>query len=309
MTFVTDVIYDGIWLNDLPVKGILIIHGVTISSTWKNNKISSIEDINNDKQIIISISDILPFIDSFTIFPPSFYTLVGLSQTKPIVDSFLEKMKTYRGTVVVAAICHGELLPPIHLPILQMNRINQVVNGVCVFTNHLDKLNLIDICLSNTVPDILPIIRAQFIQTTKTQCDSKYCNDDQSDIYNKMVRNISGLTKSPEKIAKKGNLIFNKNFSSIGDNINVLLLIDEEGNHINLFSTRQNISLEEVFTMIPECSKCIFTDASCSGPGINPETQDYYKFTQAEYDSYGGKTKTKKMKIKKTKKTKKNKQL
>ena len=117
---------------------------------------------------------------------------------------------------------------------------------------------------------------------------------------------MSGLTKSPEKIATKGNLIFNKHFTSIGHNINVLLLIDEEGNHINLFSTRQDITLEEVCSMIPECSKCILVDDSCSGPGINEETHEYYKFTQAEYDSYGGKTKIRKYK---NKKTKKNKQL
>ena len=294
-------VYDGNWKEDKKYgRGKLTIHDVDMVCTWDNNMITTFIQINTDKQI--SIASMLPFIDSDTTFSSRFYMLVGLSQPKIIVDEFLERMKTYTGTVLVAAICHAALLPPIQLPIKKIHRISKVVNGVCGFSDINIKLNLIDSVVSNPISNIVPIVQAQFMQTTKYYCNSKVCSNQE---YDTMVRHVSGLTKSPEKITTEDNPILNKIFSSIGTNINILLLIDNEGNYINLLSNIDTITLEKVFRIIPECSKCIFVDSSCSAPYIkNINDKRYYAFTKDELENYGGTRKTYK-KTKKTKKTKK----
>ena len=139
----------------------------------------------------------------------------------------------------------------------------------------------------------------------KRQCNLSSCSFENKPEYLKMFHNVRGLSDSPQKVAKLGNTIFNKEFTSNGANLNVLLLKDEEGNYINLFSEKDTYTLEELFAMIPQCSKCILLDNSCSVPGTNKETGKDYTFTKQELESYGGTRK----KQKKRKKTIKNKNI
>ena len=306
MTFASGVVYDGRWLYNQPfvnADGNLIIDDVVLRCKWDENfLIREILQIKNPNKKIISIADIVPFLNSRMTYTPSFYSLIGLYSSSDEIENFKTKMLTYTGTVMIGAVCHGVIFPPIPLPIQNLHRISKVVNGVCGFGTIYDNLFVVDTCISNGPSTIIPIINKQFQQTLKTQCNEPPCNyREESEQYFKMFHNVRGLVESPQKLAKIGNLIFNKEFTSYGPNINVLLLIDEEGNYINLFSEKDTYRLEELFAMIPQCSKCILLDHSCSGPGKNEETDEYYTFTKQELESYGG-TRKKRKKIKRTRK-------
>ena len=116
-----------------------------------------------------------------------------------------------------------------------------------------------------------------------------------------MVDHSRGLCEPPEKIATKTNLIFNKFYTSNGVNMNVLLLIDEKGDYINLFTDTKRTSLKQIFDIIPKCSNCILIDDTCSllsvQPGIDPRTHRPYKFTKPDLLSLGGKKSKKNKKI------------
>jgi hypothetical protein len=230
-----------------------------------------------------------------------FYTLVGLSSSPSEIKTFKTRMLTYTGTVMIGAVCHGALLQPIPLPISYFHRISKVVNGVCGFGNVYDKLFVLDAFMSNNVSTIIPVINKQFQQIVKRQCNLSSCEFGYSTEYFKMFHKVRGLSETPQKVAKTGNTIFNKEFTLNGPNVNVLLLKDEEGNYINLFSEKDTYTLEELFTIIPQCSKCILVDNSCSSLGTNKETGKEYTFTKQELESYGG-TRKKRKKIKKTRK-------
>jgi hypothetical protein len=296
MRFASGVMYNGRWLYDKPFSdGSLIIQDVVLRCKWNDEfMISEIVQITNINKKIISIVDILPFLDGKMKYNSDFYTLVGLYTSPYAMETFKRRMLTYTGTVMIAAICHGWILPPIPLPIPYLHRINKVVNGVCGFSNIYDKLSTIDTCISNDISSILPVINKQFQHVVKRQCNESSCNYGNEPDYFKMFHNVRGLTESPQKLAKAGNLIFNKEFTSKGKNVSVLLVKDEEGNYINLLSEKDTFTLEELFTMIPQCSKCILVDSSCSGPGQNKETGKEYTFTKEDLESYGGTRKKRK---------------
>jgi len=300
MRFASGVIYNGRWLYDRPFDGNLIIQDVVLRCKWDDDySIREIVQIINTNKKNISIADIVPFLNGKMKYKPDFYTLVGLSTSPSAINTFKTKMLTYTGTVMIAAICHGALLPPIPLPISYFHRISKVVNGVCGFSNIYDRLFVLDTCISNKPSTIVPVINNQFQQIVKRQCNESSCNFGNDSDYFKMFHKVRGLSESPQKIANSGNLIFNKEFTSDGININVLLLINEEGNYINLFSNKDTYTLEELFAMIPQCSKCILLDSSCSGPGKNEETGKEYTFTKQELESYGGTRKKRKNKTRK----------
>ena len=303
MTFASEVVYIGRWFYDKPYfHGNLIIDDVVLRCKWNDDyTISEIEQITNINKKIISIADIIPFLDGNMKYNSDFYTLVGLSTSPYEMETFKTRMLTYTGTVMIGAICHGALLPPIPLPIPYFHRVSKVVNGVCGFSHVYDKLVVIDTCISNNPSTIVPVIDKQFQHIVKRQCNESSCNFGNDLDYFKMFHKVRGLSESPHKIANAGNLIFNKEFTSKGKNVNVLLLIDEEGKYINLFSNKDTYTLEELFAMIPQCSKCILLDSSCSGPGKNQETGKDYIFTKQELESYGG-TRKKRKKLKRTRK-------
>ena len=305
MRFASEVIYHGRWFYDRPyIDGNLIIQDVTLKCKWNDDyTIREIEQITNMNKKIISIADIVPFLDGFMNYTSDFYTLVGLSTSPSKIETFKTKMLTYTGTVMIGAICHGSILPSISLPISYFHRISKIVNGVCAFGNIYDNLLVVDTYVSNNSSTIVPIINKQFQQTIKKQCNESSCNYRNKDHehYFKMFHKVRGLQESPQKIANRGDTIFNKEFTSKGINVNILLLKDEEGNYINLFSNKDTYTLEEIFSMIPKCSKCILIDNSCSGPGTNKDTKKEYTFTKQELESYGG---TRKIRKKKTRKNK-----
>ena len=76
--------------------------------------------------------------------------------------------------------------------------------------------------------------------------------------------------------------MFNKNFLIKGRDFNVLLLIDEDGNYINLFRNHHDIiQLFDILHLIQNCAQCIFIDFSCS----------YSKFDKQRLERFGGKNK------------------
>jgi hypothetical protein len=301
MRFASGVMYNGRWFYDIPYfNGNLIIEDVVLRCRWNDDyTIREIEQITNPNKKIISIADIVPFLDGKMKYRPEFYTLIGLSTSPSAFETFKTKMVTYTGTVMIGAICHGSLLPPISLPIPYFHRVSKVVNGVCGFSNVYDRLFVIDTCISNKPSTIIPIINKQFQQIVKRQCNESSCNFGNDSDFFKMFHKVRGLSESPQKLANAGNLIFNKEFTSDGINVNVLLLVDEEGNYINLFSNKNTYTLEELFAMIPQCSKCILVDNSCSPPGKNKETGKEYTFTKQQLESYGGTRKKRKNKTRK----------
>ena len=68
---------------------------------------------------------------------------------------------------------------------------------------------------------------------------------------------------------------------------------------ILIYFQKRYIYLEEIFAMIPRCSKCILLDNSCLVPGTNKETGKEYTFTKQELDSYGGTRKKRKKRTRK----------
>jgi hypothetical protein len=56
----------------------------------------------------------------------------------------------------------------------------------------------------------------------------------------------------------------NKSFTKNGKSVNILLLMDESGDYINLFSIKPTISLEEIVEKIPNCPTLLYFDQSCS---------------------------------------------
>jgi hypothetical protein len=105
------------------------------------------------------------------------------------------------------------------------------------------------------------------------------------DIFLEMCRTIRTI---PTNTFVYQQPILNKMFSSGESKVCLLLLYNDRGEYINLFSLQSTFTLQNVLKRIPNCSNCIFVDLSCSSKDID------INYKQLQY--MGGKRKTKKNK-------------
>ena len=290
MTYVSkSIVYQGEWFNDTKHgNGKIYIDNCVIYGLWENGMISLIDSIYNPDNIQLSIDRIMPFISAYTTFIPDFYELCGYYQSEEYIQQFIDELPRYNGTIVIAALCHGRIDDIIKLPNNSLRRISKVPNGVCSISTLQDKLEAFDICMTKD-SDRITVILNYFRDIVKLQCNTK---DKQTlPSRKKMVDACSGLTSAPEKTFTQDGYIFNKIFSSIGRNFNVLLLINDKGNYVNLFSNGVNtILLSEILNYMPSPNtQCVFIDSSCS------TSSNYY--TEKQLNTYGGKKKKTKKKI------------
>ena len=114
---------------------------VTLKCSWNIDTwyIDTLRSVKYDPPMLkdhinINIHDLFDFIDSSTIYYKlDFYKLCGYIQPKDVYDKFIEKMKKYKGTVRLLAICHSMLLYEQHIP-CPVTRVSAVENGICTYT-------------------------------------------------------------------------------------------------------------------------------------------------------------------------------
>jgi hypothetical protein len=131
-----------------------IYPSVSLKCKWnmESLKIDTIRSVTYDPpflrgNISINIRDLFDFISSSTNYLKlDFYTLCGYTQSKEEYETFIDKMKTYKGTVRLLALCHGELLVEQHIP-CPVARISSVENGLCAFTKLPNIIQSIDTSL------------------------------------------------------------------------------------------------------------------------------------------------------------------
>ena len=252
-------------------KGELTIKNATINAVWDQNKIERIENVTNNSSVILTIDEfeiLIPFMKNTNlVYPMGFYRLCGFIQTESKVEDFLKKMKAYTGTLRLAVFCHGDLHDvPFDLPIDQLTRISIVPNGVCNTIYSPEYLKSIKTFFLPTF-DFLEKIKQQFLNVLKDNCKyyDLYDNEeDEKGHAKKWFTKCNILTKIPEKIFRKQDKILDKTYDFNGPNFNILLLIDESGDYINLFSIKNSFKLTEILTYTPVCSNFIIADFSCS---------------------------------------------
>ena len=131
-----------------------IYPSVSLKCKWNmdTDKIDTIRNVAYDPPLLrgnisINIRDLFDFISSSTNYLKfDFYTLCGYTQSKEEYETFIEKMKRYRGTVRLLALCHGELLAEQYIP-CPVARISSVENGLCAFTKLPNIIQSIDTSL------------------------------------------------------------------------------------------------------------------------------------------------------------------
>ena len=297
MIYVNGDVYDGEWQNDKREgKGTIQIKGVTLHCHWMRGLIAILESVENPKNSVLDISDLTPLFLPSTInpYPIELYQLCGLVQTALTIKSFTDNIKKDRRNVKIVALCHGILLGPI--PVTKIiHRINLVPLGVCSFTSTQENMDMMALVTTmnpdQTNEKLIEVVKTKTFSVLKSYCE-KFKHLDEFTPERKMANECTPLTLCPERITNKE--IMNKTFTLDGPGVNVLLLIDSDGNYINLFSKRKtSFTLEEIFTYIPECSDITYIDWSCS--------DNDGKFTKEQLCSLGGKRKKrKKSKNKKT---------
>ena len=288
MIYANGDVYDGQWKDDNRAgKGTIQINGVKLHCHWMIGLIAIINSVENPKNIVLDIYEIIPFFLHSTIkpYPIELYQLCGLVQTPLTIKSFTDKIKTDRRNIKLVVLCHGILIGPIPLT-KPIHRINLVPLGVCSFTNteeSMDMMGLVTNMKSNqTNEQLKEVVKTKTFSVLKSYCE-KLKHLDESTPEKQMVNACSQLTFCPELVTDKK--IMNKTFTMDGPGINVLLLIDSDGNYINLFSKNQtSFTLEEILTYIPVCSDVTYIDWSCSDDREG-------KFTKEQLCSLGGKRK------------------
>ena len=143
--------------------------------------------------------------------------------------------------------------------------------GVCGFSDINDKMSHINLFTNKKIQLTQKIIdgKLTFNSQIKKLCDSTITGEDSyKEIRAKTVNACSILSKeSVDRVfTSTGEFkhIVNKNFSMRGDNINVVLLIDEKGNYINLLSEKTDVTLTEILSAyIPKCTNLLYIDHSC----------------------------------------------
>jgi hypothetical protein len=120
----------------------------------------------------------------------------------------------------------------------------------------------------------------------KTKCRK---NPNQFENGAEYVEMCKTITTIPNKTFTYNQPILNKIFDAIESKVCLLLLYNDRGEYINLFSIHPRITLQNILKRIPNCSNCIFVDLSCS------DKEDYIVHKQIQYMG-GRKTKRKKYK-------------
>ena len=276
-------------------KGELKIKTAKINAIWERNNMDEIESITNNSDVILTLDEfetLLPFMQNTNlVYPLSFYRLCGFMQDGHKIDEFLLKMKTYTGIVRLCVLCHGDLHNvPFELPIDELTRISIVPNGVCNNVYSIEYLKTIKTCFL-PISEFSDKIKQQFLDLLRFNCNyyEKYDNEDDENGYAaKWFTKCNVLTKIPEKTFRKQDKILNKTYDFNGPSLNILLLIDDTGDYINLFSIKKKFQLTKILSYIPLCSKLFISDFSCSFNEL---------LTEEQLNTWGG---TKKRKKKRT---------
>jgi hypothetical protein len=275
------------WTDSKLRKGtVTLSNGVGLSGSWTmNNGIDRLEEVSNIQKI--TVTDIMRVIRPESIVNSDFYRL--LDPEDPAL--FFEKLKI-QSNVRIIATCHGCILEPFKSP-CNMHRISSVPQGVCTFTTTQSRLN---ISLTTIVDDYEFKTESQdYLTMHLRDMRAAACKDKKH--HDKMLEVCSELEFSPEKLISKGELMFDKKFSS-NPGLSLLFIgFLENGKYKykNLFLVKSKITLTAILNdFIPACTDCVLVDMSCSTPCKG------FGVDQPALDRYGG-TRTQKSKQKRRK--------
>ena len=279
--------YSGTWENNKLIDGALLYEDIEILFTFESDRYV-IYDVHNptfrtiDIQILL-LDTILNF-DKVRILTLDMYYLIGFLNSSVQINQFIEDINTRHCAVRLVALCHGSLLSGFPLSIPSLQRISNVPNGICNFDTLSNKINILNLH-SIDDKDYIQQINTTFMTDLKQKCMMNPSRFKNGDIFLEMCRTIRTI---PTNTFVYQQPILNKMFSSGESKVCLLLLYNDRGEYINLFSLQSTFTLQNVLKRIPNCSNCIFVDLSCSSKDID------INYKQLQY--MGGKRKTKKNK-------------
>ena len=274
--------YTGKWDTQF-IDGIMRYEDIEIFFTWENDK-NVIRKVNNPTFRTIDIKLLLDTIinfDNTRILSLDMYYLIGFLNGPTYIKNFLHDINTRHCEVRLVALCHAALLDGFPLSIPNLQRISNVPNGIPNFDTLKNKIDILDLQSIEDNDEYIKEINKTFMKDLKTKCRRNPKLFENGAEYLEMCRTIT----IPNKIFTRNQPILNKLFDAFDSKVCLLLLYNDRGEYINLFSIQPRFTLQNVLKRIPNCSNCIFVDLSCSSK------EDYIVHKQIQY--MGGKTKKK----------------
>jgi hypothetical protein len=277
--------YSGIWNNNKLMDGKLIYEDIEILFIWKTDRYI-INGVHNPSFRTIDINllllDTILDFDNVRILTLDMYYLIGFLESPTYIKKFIDDINTRQCSVRLVALCHATLLSGFPLPIQTLQRISNVPNGICNFDNLQNKIDILDLQTIQDDHEYVQQIEETFMTDLKKKCKMNPKLFENGDAY---LETCKTITTIPNKTMVYNQPILNKLFSANESKVCLLLLYNDRGEYINLFSLQPTFSLQNILKRISKCSKCIFVDLSCS-----PKEEDIVH-KQLQY--MGGKRKTK----------------
>jgi hypothetical protein len=304
--------YSGFWKNDVPfLEGTLHIDNESVNVTWDNNAIEGKPMIATFASICrpigktTNLSYFGSLINSSTVCSDEFLAYVGLKQSQKDLDDFIAKITRSKETVRIYASIHGRIPPkfrgelssvPVNVirfmgaPCGVINRTNFPIKIAQIYRSYNDgwdewvEESYVHEVLELREQNCQELKELENLYDTKKTVDPSYRIEDEGRWQrSKKYLDVCSVNKKVKETYEKGTKMFDKEFNGdYATGLNVLLLIDEEGNKVNLITIKKYWFLFEILRMLRGCKQVILLDNSCSeGEG----------YTQEEYDKHGGRRK------------------
>ena len=286
-SFTTGLTCNGIWDKGKLVSGKLVYKDVVLSCTWEDGEVLSVNHVSNPRNIVVNLElfvedEIFNRYSDVKFDTFDMYALLGFLQTEEQITSFLKDIDDRKSSARIVAICHAEIMPAFPLSISNLQRVSQVENGISSYNVLEETIQLLRLQRIQEDDKYIEQIELFFKNGLMKRCTPQKTPIDPERI--KFLQMCKTIKKIPNRTFAFQQPIINKIFSVTGDDINLLLVYNDRGEYVNLFTPDSaNITLQNLLKRIPNCSNCILIDKSCSSE-LEPIVQKQIQYM-------GGKTK------------------
>ena len=265
-TFTTGLKCNGIWDKGQLVSGELLYKDVVIKCTWKHGYIDTVESVTNPRNIVVDLElfvqdEIFNKRSDVNIHTFDMYALLGFLHTEDHITRFLKDIDDRKSSARIVAICHAAIMEGFPLSVFKLQRVSQVENSICSYNILQETLNLLQLQRIQDDDKYIQQIELFFNEGIRQRCTSKPDTPERI----KFLEMCKTMKKIPNRTFSFQQPILNKIFTVDEEDINLLLVYNDRGEYINLFTPdRSSITLQNLLKRIPNCSNCILIDKSCS---------------------------------------------